>query len=242
MKALSTLIVGALLVTSCGSTGSGAFSGAMLGGVIGSCIGGIGGGPRGSDIGTLIGMAGGAAAGAAIATAAEQQQTRAYNASQSSYDSYSTDVYSDADPSGRSDKPVYDDVITMGDAGQQQQPSATQKYATNIRIENVRFVNNDNTTHISKGELVKISFEVRNVTNSSWTNIVPRVEETTGNKRLLISPSTMIESLAPHKAIRYTAFISAQKNLKTGTAHFRLSVLSNGAVMSNVEEFDIPLE
>lgn len=234
--------MGALIVSSCGSTGSGAFSGAMLGGVIGSCIGGIGGGPRGSDIGTLIGMAGGAAAGAAIANAADQQQARAYNATRAYNDSYADSTSDYADPAERSDKPVYDDVITMGDTRQEQQMPAAQKYATNIRIENVRFINSSNTTHIAKGELVKISFELRNVTDSHWTNIVPTVQETTGNKRLIVSPSTLIESLAPRKAIRYTAFVSAQKNLRTGTAHFRLYVTSNGDVMSNVEEFDIPLE
>ena len=115
------------------------------------------------------------------------------------------------------------------------------KYATNIRIENISFVNNDNTVHIAKGEVAKIVFEIRNVTASSWDNIVPTVEETTGNKRLLVSPSIMIESIAPHRAVRYTAFISAQKNLKTGTAHFKLSVKRNGEVFSNVEEFDVPL-
>lgn len=242
MKALSSLIVGAIIVSSCGSTGSGAFSGAMLGGVIGSCIGGIGGGPRGSDIGTLVGMAGGAAAGAAIANAAEQQQARAYNAARYSNDSYDSYSSQGSDPGERSEKPVYDDVITMDGGQTQQQKEDAKAYATDIRIDNIRFINNSNTTHISKGELVKISFEVRNVTNSASTNIVPMVQETTGNKRILISPSTMIESLAPHKAIRYTAFVSAQKNLKTGTAHFRLCVMSNGGVVSNVEEFDIPLE
>ena len=241
MKKISTLVVGAILLTSCGSTGSGAFSGAMLGGVIGSCIGGIGGGPRASNIGTLIGMSGGAAAGAAIGNAAEQQQARAYNAyTRGSYDNYDAD-YSAYDPAQRSDAPVYDDVISMDSTSSKTTVKPMTKYATNIRIENISFVNNDNTVHIAKGEVAKIVFEIRNVTASSWDNIVPTVEETTGNKRLLVSPSIMIESIAPHRAVRYTAFISAQKNLKTGTAHFKLSVKRNGEVFSNVEEFDVPL-
>ena len=70
---------------------------------------------------------------------------------------------------------------------------------------------------------------------------MPMVQETTGNKRLLISPSTMIETLDAHKAIRYTAFISAQDNLKTGAAHFRISVLAGKTLVSNIVEFDIPL-
>ncbi len=242
MKKISTLVVGVLLLTSCGSTGSGAFGGAMLGGVIGSCIGGIGGGPRGSDIGTLIGMAGGAAAGAAIANAAEQQQTRAYNTMNYGSDYSDYDGYSTNNTAERSDKPIYDDVITMDSTASQQTTATRGKYATNIIIRNASFVNQSNTIHISKGELVKIVFEIRNVTDSQWDNIVPMVQETTGNKRLLVSPAIMIESIAPRKAVRYTAFVSAQKNLKTGTAHFKLYVMHNGNVFSNIEEFDVPLE
>ena len=73
MKKLIILAAGVLVLSSCGTTGSGAFAGASFGGMIGSAIGGIIGGPRGSDVGTLIGMGTGAAAGAAIGSAAEKQ-------------------------------------------------------------------------------------------------------------------------------------------------------------------------
>ena len=104
-----------------------------------------------------------------------------------------------------------------------------------------RFINGDNTMHISKGELVKISFEVRNVSGESVYGLVPTVKETTGNKHLLISPATMIENLGSHKAIRYTAYISAERSLKKGTAHFQIVIMSADKQLSNVVEFDVEL-
>lgn len=241
MKKLIILIVGAVMTVSCGTAGSGAFNGAMLGGIVGSSIGGISGGYRGSDIGTLVGMATGAVAGGMIGAANEAERNRAYYAASSNagYGGGRTAEY--YDPSGRTEQPVNDDVINLEPSSVDIQSIGTPKYDTAVRIENARFINADNTQHIAKGELVKVAFEVRNVSGEPLSNIVPMVQETTGNKRILISPSTMIESLGAHKAIRYTAFVSAQKNLKTGSAHFKLSVMAGGAVVSNIIEFDVPL-
>lgn len=72
------MIMGVMLLASCGSVGSGALTGTMVGGMFGSAIGGIGGGYRGSDVGTLVGMAAGAAAGAAIGAAAEREANTVY--------------------------------------------------------------------------------------------------------------------------------------------------------------------
>lgn len=241
MKKIIILLVGAITMASCGTTSEGAFSGAMFGGIIGSCIGGISGGPRGSDIGTLVGMATGAAAGAAVANAAEKERIRSYYASQGERDYDGTRGVEYDEGNVRSEKPIYDDVISMDPVSDNIIPQQSQSPSTDIVISNVRFINDANTQHISKGELVKIAFEIRNVSILPKYNIVPMVQETTGNKRLLISPSTMIETLDAHKAIRYTAFISAQDNLKTGAAHFRISVLAGKTLVSNIVEFDIPL-
>ena len=59
-KVIVYSLVGAMLLSSCSTTESGASNGAFFGSIIGSAIGGISGGHRGSDIGTLVGMAGGA--------------------------------------------------------------------------------------------------------------------------------------------------------------------------------------
>lgn len=73
-KVLLSMIIGALLVSSCGTTEEGAFNGAYFGSILGSAIGGISGGRYGHNMGTIIGMAAGAAAGAAIGSANEHEQ------------------------------------------------------------------------------------------------------------------------------------------------------------------------
>ena len=248
------LVVLALLLTSCTTTGGGAMTGAMFGSIIGSSIGGISGGPRGSDIGTLVGMAVGAGTGAAVGAAneaKEREQVREHyrnlhidRKGAPGKQEAGDDMYGD---SGYSADPVYDDRIDF-DAPQPAgvrsatvTPLPAEETATPILIENARFINNDNTTHIAKGELVKISFEVRNVSGKSLYGIVPTVKETTGNKHLIISPATMIESIGSHRAIRYTAYISAEQSLKKGSAHFQITVVSAGEQLSNVIDFDVPL-
>lgn len=254
MKKVIMFLAGVLMLTSCGSTEGGLFTGATFGSIIGSCIGGISGGPRGSDIGTLVGMAAGAATGAAIGAANEQQYYAQAETSSNSYSSYRSSRPSN-DESGYSSNGGYDDSFTMQPVSpsnevtdttisinalqKAQSEMAASQYP--VTLSEVRFINDSNTEHIGRGELVKISFELRNTSGGMLSSLVPTVQETTGNKRLMISPSTMIESLAAGKVLRYTTYISAQKNLKTGVAHFVVSVKSNGATVSNVVEFDIPL-
>lgn len=73
MKKLAVVLLsGAIVVSSCGTTESGAYNGAWFGSILGSAIGGISDGPRGSDWGTIIGMAGGAVVGGAIGNANEK--------------------------------------------------------------------------------------------------------------------------------------------------------------------------
>ncbi len=242
MKKIFILAVGAtVLLSSCSSAGSGALTGSMFGGIIGSCIGGIGGGPRGSDIGTLVGMAVGAGAGAAIGAAAEKQEREQFEAHRDAiyqgreYPVRENDVdgvrKTPGADTGYSADPVYDDVITMEEGESE----------SLISISNARFINDAGTTHIAKGELVKIAFEIRNVSDHDIANIVPYIQETTGNSHLIISPSTLIERLPPRGALRYTAYVSAETSLRKGTAHFALSVISGDKTISNVIEFDVPL-
>lgn len=67
-----------LTLSSCSSTGEGAYMGSQIGAILGSAIGGISSGWRGSDIGTVVGMAGGAVAGAAIGSAGEKARQKEY--------------------------------------------------------------------------------------------------------------------------------------------------------------------
>lgn len=259
MKKILMFLAGVMLLTSCGSTTEGLTNGAMFGSIIGSAIGGATGGWRGRDIGTLVGMATGAATGAAIGAASEQAQGRAYQQGVRDGRASKDDAYvaqhrrefyankengNGTDDSGYSSDAVYNDVITLDGSSapktDNKQPALRFEHA--VQVGNVRFINDANTTHIGKGELVKIAFDIRNTTADVIKNIVPVVIETTGNKRIMVSPSTMIESLPGKRALRYTAFVSAQKNLKSGQAHFVLSVKSGDKTISNIVEFDVPLE
>ena len=250
-------LMSGVMFASCSSIGSGAAGGAMFGGMIGSAIGGIAGGYHGSNLGTLIGMAGGAAGGAAIGAAAEKREQRLYDNQEMQYDGtpYDNRQY------GNIKEDEYHYVIQTSDPAQQdynkqpmqqnidiKQLQAAEKMLENtvtepIVIENVEFIGKDGNAgiHIGKGDLVKIAFDFRNTQKKTFMNVMPMVEETTKNKYLLISPAITIESIGPTKALRYTAFVSAQKNLKGENAHFVLYINSEGVTMSNKVEFDVPL-
>ena len=234
---------------SCGSyTGAGTYVGAQFGSILGSAIGGISNGGRGSDVGTIIGMAGGAVIGGAIGNANDKADRREihehyqevmqnkgqYDVSEDGeiddriYDFYGpdyTDGYSAALPTTSEDKAF----------------SVSELYsATNkpVEIRNARFVDDNRDNIITSNELSKIIFEVVNTSESTLFNIVPMVVETTGNKRIFISPTVHVEALSPGKAIRYTAMVKADK-MKDGTARFNLYVMEGDKQISSVQEFDI---
>ena len=216
MKKVIVIIAGVLILSSCGTSGNGAFSGAMFGGMIGSAIGGILGGPRGSDVGTIVGAAGGAAVGAAV----EKSATEKASVGDAPYQ----------EPAVGDDVPqaeVYD-------------VDATEN--TNaVRIKNLMLRDAYDACHISHGDTVRLSFEIHNATDEMLMELVPVVKETTGNERLLVSPAILIETLGARKAVRYTAYIIAAENLKKGTANFNVSVQSSGAVVSNTMNIEVPL-
>ena len=65
-KILIAMICGTMLVSSCHTTGEGAWTGAHVGSMVGGAFGGLVGGHRGYHAGQLVGMATGAATGAAV--------------------------------------------------------------------------------------------------------------------------------------------------------------------------------
>ena len=243
------LLGGLLVLTSCGtSTGATAFGGALFGGMIGSAVGGISGGPRGSSIGTLIGSAAGAMAGVAVDNALQQKADTYYGDASVTKDHYNDNRRSSGERNMNVKEtydPVYNDVVdlSMPKAEVENVDSAVLFPNTPypIYVENMRFINNTNTPHIAQNELVTIQFEIRNISETTITNIVPVVMETTGNKRLQISPATLIEQVPGGSAIRYSTFVKAQDNLKNGTAHFDIYVTANGAIVSKKTQFDVAL-
>ena len=237
-KVIVYSLVGAMLLSSCSTTESGASNGAFFGSIIGSAIGGISGGHRGSDIGTLVGMAGGAVVGAAIGQASEKAEQRKYD----EYMRRRTD--SGFDPNnGGDDRIVMETEVPSNTVSLDELKNMTG-YNVNInesiqlRHENFTDANGDG--NISPGEECKVSFEIMNNSAVEIFNVIPTVIETTGNKHIHISPTVRVESIKPHQGVRYTATILADKRLKDGNAVIRVTVTQGqNDIASMAKEFNI---
>ena len=237
-KVIVYSLVGAMLLSSCSTTESGASNGAFFGSIIGSAIGGISGGHRGSDIGTLVGMAGGAVVGTAIGQASEKAEQRKYD----EYMRRRTD--SGFDPNnGGDDRIVMETEVPSNTVSLDELKNMTG-YNVNInesiqlRHENFTDANGDG--NISPGEECKVSFEIMNNSDVEIFNVIPTVIETTGNKHIHISPTVRVESIKPHQGVRYTATILADKRLKDGNAVIRVTVTQGqNDIASMAKEFNI---
>ena len=237
-KVIVYSLVGAMLLSSCSTTESGASNGAFFGSIIGSAIGGISGGHRGSDIGTLVGMAGGAVVGAAVGQASEKAEQRKYD----EYMRRRTD--SGFDPNnGGDDRIVMETEVPSNTVSLDELKNMTG-YNVNInesiqlRHENFTDANGDG--NISPGEECKVSFEIMNNSDVEIFNVIPTVIETTGNKHIHISPTVRVESIKPHQGVRYTATILADKRLKDGNAVIRVTVTQGqNDIASMAKEFNI---
>ena len=237
-KVIVYSLVGAMLLSSCSTTESGASNGAFFGSIIGSAIGGISGGHRGSDIGTLVGMAGGAVVGAAIGQASEKAEQRKYD----EYMRRRTD--SGFDPNnGGDDRIVMETEVPSNTVSLDELKNMTG-YNVNInesiqlRHENFTDANGDG--NISPGEECKVSFEIMNNSDVEIFNVIPTVIETTGNKHIHISPTVRVESIKPHQGVRYTATVLADKRLKDGNAVIRVTVTQGrNDIASIAKEFNI---
>lgn len=254
-KVILLSMCGVLLISSCGTTGSGAVTGSYLGGMFGSAVGGLSGGWRGHHIGTVVGMATGAVVGAAAGAAEESRRERTiqeYHNRVAARQSYRQNLQqhnygTQYDDSG------YDETNSGDDRLYDFNPSGNSGYNTNsgntgytghseyngnsgggisvnaleatnaLDIRNARFEGSSGRNVLSRNESGKIIFEIKNVSTRRLTDVVPTVIETTGNKRLMISPSIRIESIAPGQTIRYTAMVQATGSLKDGNVNFEIS-------------------
>lgn len=254
-----------MFMSSCGSyEASGAYTGSMFGNMLGSAIGGIAGGWRGHEIGSLIGTVGGAAAGAAIGAAADKSQERKYEArraeqqrqthaqarvqvqERAQYDGYGQEQYADEsgfDPEGRGD-----DRITIMPEGGSNNGNAygghlgrgyTNGPALVIRHAGVFEKERDGV--LTRGEKCEVVFEIMNNSDNPVYDVYPLVEETTGNKHIHISPNLRVESIAPHKAIRYTAILLADNKLRDGQIEVKVGVAQGNTVLtSQTRLFAVP--
>lgn len=95
---------------------------------------------------------------------------------------------------------------------------------------------------INSGENCKVIFEIMNEGNKTAYNVVPVVAETTGMKRIYISPSVMIEQITPHNGVKYTANISAGERIKTGNVTIRIAIADEYGDEYDWQEFSLPTQ
>lgn len=264
-RVFATALSAALLLCGCGTyTGQGAHTGAGFGMVLGSAIGGITGGPRGHDVGTIVGMAGGAVVGAAVGNAAEKKKQQKYeDYKQQRQDSYGVydNVGQNGDDSGfdpnhgGDDRIIFDEPANTGSTVQPEtltphtisasqleklMPGYSIKYNSLIEIRNAAFIDSDGDGVLMAGEQSKVSFEIMNRSNRPIRNVMPTVIETTGNKRVHISPSICVEQIMPNRGVRYTATVMGDKKLKKGEINIRIAVAQDGnEITSQIKEFKI---
>ena len=231
MKKVFFAILGvAVVMSSCSSynTAAGAYAGGQFGHVIGSAVGGITGGWRGSQWGALICTVGGMAAGAAIGNSIDKKQEAKYEKrvnermSQHSYDNESG-----YDPMGRGD----DRIVFQGN----------DYVAPALQIRHAGIYESVKDGVLTRGEECKVVFEIFNNTNEVVYDVRPLVEDVTGNKHVNISPNLHIENIAPHRGVRYTATILADKKLKDGEILVRVGVAQGrNEITSETRQFTVP--
>lgn len=232
-------LAGAMLLSSCSTTESGASNGAFFGSILGSAIGGITGGYRGSDIGTIVGMAGGAVVGAAIGQASEKEEQRKYDEymrrrnDQSGYD-----PNNGGDDRIVMEEEVPSQTVTLDELKRMEGFNVNINESIHLRHEDFSDANGDG--FITPGEECKVSFEIMNNSDVEIFDVIPTVIETTGNKHIHISPTVRIESIRPHQGVRYTATVLADKRLKDGNAVIRVTVTQGrNDIASMAKEFNI---
>lgn len=194
------------------------FAGASIGGNVGSAIGGLigdnNGGWRGGYRGSAIGTIIGTIAGAAIGNAVSTPKQEEH--------SYRIEREESYEPPHETHRP----------------PSPFNA----LKIRNLRFIDDSRDHTINSGENSKVIFEIMNEGKQTVYNVVPMVAETTGMKRIYISPSVMIEQIAPHDGMKYTATISAGERIKTGNVVIRVAVADGNGQQYDWQEFSLPTQ
>ena len=203
-KIITYVFIFSLLVstTGCGThAAQGAAVGSQVGSVLGSAIGDLANGWRGNDVGTIVGLVGGAVVGGAIGNAYDKPHK------QKKYDNRNND---------------YDDTY---EEDSYYRDNSDRRYISRRNDNNgIMFYDADDNGIISSTEDAEVEFEIRNITEGTIYDVVPVVEEIASKKRLNISPSMMIESIRPGKAVRYTAYIKANRRMKDGYTKLRISI------------------
>jgi len=114
------------------------------------------------------------------------------------------------------------------------------KYNSLVEIRKASFVDQNGDGIIRAGEVCKVTFEIMNRSDLTLYDVQPIVIETSGNKHIHVSPGLHVESIAPHKGVRYTATVAADKRLKDGQVVLKVAVAQgNNEITSQVKEFTV---
>lgn len=223
MKKQSVIVLSfALLLSGCASgrvADPGAiFVGASIGGALGSATGSIigdnhygwRGSYRGSAIGSIVGTIAGAAIGGVLTAPKQDPDEYAYVPQ------------------------------SKNDGAQRYQTSSVKQSFTQLKIRNIRFIDDSRRQAITAGENSKVIFEIMNEGKTPVHNVVPIVEQLTKIKHIGISPSVMIEEILPGNGIKYTAWIYAGVKLKDGEATIRVAISDENSVICDSHEFTVP--
>lgn len=189
-----------LLASGCSTAHmTGALAGGSLGAVFGSSIGGLSGGPRGAYAGRAIGLVAGTAVGVAAADAATRPRTPgrepAPETRSESYDPVAYDAYPAPAP-----------------------PAGPWGY---VEVTGVSFADAGGNRVLNAGEHAYVSFEIYNRGDRTLHDVAPVLA--CDNRRIRISPTAIIGSLAPGRGVRYRAAVVAGGRLRPGEARFTVS-------------------
>lgn len=111
-----------------------------------------------------------------------------------------------------------------------------------LRISNIRFIDESRNQTLQSRENSKVIFDIINQSNQPVYNVVPQVSETTGNRKIQISPSVMIEQIEPNGGMKYTANVYADGKLREGSIVIRLSLTDAMGYEYDWQDFELPTE
>ena len=222
---LIILLAAALTCSGCGSGRAlsgdpgAVLAGASIGGNVGGALGGLIGESshnwRGGYRGSAIGTIIGTLAGAAIGNAITTPKAP----EEGSYAIERTEPY----------------PMTS-------EPNRTDEAIGRLRIRNIRIIDEGHNQTLNSNEHCKIIFEIMNEGRKSAFNVVPVVVETTGMKRIHLSSSVMIECIAPHEGLKYTANLYAGKRMKNDEACIRIAIADEYGNEYDWQEFTLPTQ
>ena len=120
------------------------------------------------------------------------------------------------------------------------QPSDIPSSVGYLQIRNIRFIDENRNHIIESEEHSKVIFEIINTSHETVYNAVPIVQ--TDNKRIYVSPSVMLEQIAPHEGIKYTAHIRGGKRLKDGEVIIHIAIADYEGREYDWQEFTLPTQ